>query len=192
VTPGGRTAKVVVAKSDIQPGKELSGADLTTAEMEADRVPAGAFRDPSALSGRVCESLMVKNQPVLEQMLAPIGSGSGLQALVPAGMRAITMEVNEFSGVAGLIAPGCRVAGVATAGTSIGELRGGGSGATAVAPITTPTTQPIVAITPTTRPHEVIARGDTRRKVKVIRAGQESTVFLNVIDGPSNDTVTDT
>ena len=272
VAPSGKTTKVVVAKSDIQPGKELSDADVTTAEMEADRVPAGAFRDPSALNGRVCETLTVKNQPILEQMLAPTGTGSGLQALVPAGMRAITMEVNEFSGVAGLIAPGCRVdiiatinggdangqiaktivqnvkvtaigqkttigndappspnemfksvtvlaslgdaeaielacstgrprlvlrggrdnTVVATAGISIGELRAGGSGSTAMVPVTPPQTQPVVVITPTTRPHDAVVRSDTRRKVKVIRAGQESTVFLNVMEGPANDTVTDT
>jgi Flp pilus assembly protein CpaB len=54
-------------------------------------------------------------------MLAPIGSGSGLQALVPPGMRAVTIEVNEFSGVAGLISPGCRVDVIST----INDGRGG-------------------------------------------------------------------
>src|SRR5207237_9613368 len=73
-----------------------------------------AFTDTSLLVGRVTESLMAKGQPVLEAMLAPTGSGSGLQALVPTGMRAITVEVNEFTGVAGLITPGCHVDIVAT------------------------------------------------------------------------------
>jgi pilus assembly protein CpaB len=57
---------------------------------------------------------MVKNQPVVEAMLAPTGTGSGLQALVPPGMRAVTIEVTEFSGVAGLLSPGCRVDVIAT------------------------------------------------------------------------------
>ena len=47
-------------------------------------------------------------------MLAPIGSGSGLQALVPPGMRAITIEVNEYTGVGAMITPGCRVDVIAT------------------------------------------------------------------------------
>jgi pilus assembly protein CpaB len=51
----------------------------------------------------------VRGSPVLESMLAPKGSGSGLQALIPPGMRAITVEINEFSGVAGNLVPGCRV-----------------------------------------------------------------------------------
>src|SRR5690606_33654717 len=34
---------------------------------------------------------------------------AGLQALIPEGMRAITIEVNEFSGLAGMIRPGAIV-----------------------------------------------------------------------------------
>src|SRR5205814_2476920 len=86
--PTGKMSKVVVAKSDIQPGRELTAEDLTTTEMETDKTPVGSFKDPTELSNRVTEVLMVKNQPILEPMLAPTGSGSGLQALVPEGMRA--------------------------------------------------------------------------------------------------------
>ena len=50
-----------------------------------------------------------KGQPIVETMLTQEGSGSGLQALVPKGMRAVTIEVNEFTGVAGLIVPNCHV-----------------------------------------------------------------------------------
>jgi pilus assembly protein CpaB len=112
--PTGKLAKIVVAKNDIMPGSELKADDLTTANVDADKVPASSFPDASALSGRVAEVMLVKNSPVVEQMLAPTGTGSGLQALVPAGMRAITMEVNEFSAVAGLITPGCHVDVIAT------------------------------------------------------------------------------
>jgi pilus assembly protein CpaB len=112
--PTGKLAKIVVVKNDIMPGSELKADDLTTANVDADKVPASSFQDPAALAGRVAEMMMVKNSPVVEQMLAPTGTGSGLQALVPTGMRAITMEVNEFSAVAGLITPGCHVDVIAT------------------------------------------------------------------------------
>jgi pilus assembly protein CpaB len=107
--PNGKMTKVVVAKADISAGKELREEDLTTTDVETEKMPVGSFKTAAEVSGRVTEMMMVKNQPILEQMLAPTGSGSGLQALVPEGMRAITMEVNEFSGVAGLITPGCHV-----------------------------------------------------------------------------------
>jgi Flp pilus assembly protein CpaB len=58
--------------------------------------------------------MLFKGQPVMDNLLAAKGAGSGLQALVPRGMRAITVEVNETSGLAGMILPGCRVDVVST------------------------------------------------------------------------------
>ena len=112
--PAGKFTKVVVAKADVPPGKALTADDLTLADMEAAVAPANAIKAPESIVGRVNETFMVKGQPVIEAMLAPQGAGSGLQALVPEGMRAITVEVNEFSGVAGLLTPGCKVDIVAT------------------------------------------------------------------------------
>ena len=115
--------KVVVVKGDIHPGAALDRGDLAVAQVENAHVPDGSFRSVGDVIGRVTETAMVKGQPVVEAMLAPLGAGSGLQALVPAGMRAITMEVNEYSGVAGLITPGCRVDVIATINDSKGDGR---------------------------------------------------------------------
>jgi pilus assembly protein CpaB len=106
--------KVVVTRGDVHPGAALAASDLALAQVEAARFPATAFDSIDRVVGRVSETLMVKGQPIVEAMLAPVGSGSGLQALVPPGMRAVTIEVNESSGVAGLISPGCRVDVIAT------------------------------------------------------------------------------
>ncbi len=114
VAATGKVAKIATVKTDIQPGKELTAEDLTLGQFNADNVPAGSFKTAEELVGRVSETLMVKGQPVVEAMLAPQGAGAGLQVLVPPGMRAITIEVNEFSGVAGLLSPGCRVDIIAT------------------------------------------------------------------------------
>src|SRR5262245_40594469 len=100
-TPNGQFVKVVVAKADTQAGKELTADDLRLAQVEAASAPATAFKTIDELVGRVNETFMVKGQTVVEGMLAPKGAGSGLQAMVPDGYRAVTMEVNEFSGVAG-------------------------------------------------------------------------------------------
>jgi Flp pilus assembly protein CpaB len=54
-------------------------------------------------------SQIVKGQIVMDSFLAPKGTAGGAQAMVPEGMRAITLEVNEFSGVAGLLTPGSHV-----------------------------------------------------------------------------------
>jgi pilus assembly protein CpaB len=115
--PAGKFTKVVVAKVDIIPGKELKPEDINLAQVADDAAPATAFKAVEDLLGppaRVTEMTITKGQPIVEAMLTPTGSGSGLQALVPPGMRAITMEVNEFSGLAGLIAPGVHVDVIAT------------------------------------------------------------------------------
>ena len=104
-----KMAAVVIVNRDIAPGTELQAADLALGKIPADNVPEHTFTDVESLVGRVTALPMVKSQTVLEPLLAPSGAAGGLQALVPAGMRAITLEVNEFSGVAGLLTPGCRV-----------------------------------------------------------------------------------
>ena len=114
-------AKVVVTKGDVQPGAALAPGDLAMAQVDAAHAPATAFDSIDKVVGRVSETLMVKGQPIVEAMLAPIGSGSGLQALVPPGMRAVTVEVNEFSGLAGMISPGCRVDVIATINDNQGK-----------------------------------------------------------------------
>ncbi len=109
-----KLSKVVVAKADIAPGHEINADDLTEGQVSPDAVASGSFNNVQALVGRVASTHMVKGQPILEAQLAPQGAGAGLQALVPDGMRAITIEVNEFSGVAGLLTPGCHVDVLAT------------------------------------------------------------------------------
>lgn len=104
-----RTVHVVAASRDIAPGQALQVTDLTLMPISVDQAPEGAFVDATAITGRVALVQMVAGQPVLANFLADQDAGSGLQALVPPGMRAITLEVNEYSGVAGLLSAGCRV-----------------------------------------------------------------------------------
>jgi pilus assembly protein CpaB len=100
---------VVTAADSIQPGQVLTPAMLGTGQVTPKSVPTGAFASPDALVNRVVMTPLVKGQPVLESMLAPEGAAAGVQALIPPGMRAITLEVNQFSGLGGLLGPGCRV-----------------------------------------------------------------------------------
>jgi pilus assembly protein CpaB len=120
-TPQGHFASIVVTKRAIAPGQELTAEDLTVGQVSPETAPEQSFDNISAALNRTARVEMVKGQAVVEPLLAEKGSGSGLQALVPAGMRAITIEVNEFSGVGGMISPGSRVDVVATIQGSGGE-----------------------------------------------------------------------
>jgi pilus assembly protein CpaB len=108
-TQASNLVTVVVAKQDVEPGKELTKEDLNVSKIPAESAPGQIFADPAQLVGRVPTSPLVKGETILETLLAPTGTGSGLQALVPPGMRAITLEINTFSGVGGMLQPGCRV-----------------------------------------------------------------------------------
>jgi pilus assembly protein CpaB len=104
----------VVLKKDVPAGAQLKASDLETAKMAGDVNPQAIFSDPAKLENRVVVASASKGTPVIEAMLAPDGTGSGLQSLVPEGKRAITLEINEFSGIAGNLIVGCRVDVVAT------------------------------------------------------------------------------
>jgi pilus assembly protein CpaB len=110
----GNFASIVITKHSMAPGQELTADDLTVGQVSPDSKPEQSFDNIADLLNRTARVEMVKGQAIVEPLLAERGAGSGLQALVPAGMRAITIEVNEFSGVGNMVAPGCRVDVVAT------------------------------------------------------------------------------
>jgi pilus assembly protein CpaB len=112
--PAPKTVKVVVVKGRAAPGQELTADLLSLGPIAAEVPPQGAFTDVTQVVGRVANTPMFNGQPVLEDLLAPRGSGTGLQSLLPKGMRAITVAVDETSGLAGLLVPGSRVDVVST------------------------------------------------------------------------------
>jgi pilus assembly protein CpaB len=106
--------QVVVVKDNIAAGSELRAEDLTVGKMAGDIPAEVVYGNPAEVVGRVLTCALVKGQPIMEPVLAPKGTGSGLQSLIPPGMRAITLEVNEFSAVGGFLVPGCHVDVLAT------------------------------------------------------------------------------
>jgi pilus assembly protein CpaB len=124
-TGGGKLVQVVVAKQPIGAGEALTGENCKLGSVDAGNVPDGSFRSISELEGnkRVAQVQLGNGQPVTENLLAPIGTGVGLQAVIPPGKRAISIEINEFSGVGGMLIPGCHVDVLATVpGENGGEM----------------------------------------------------------------------
>jgi pilus assembly protein CpaB len=107
--PGIQMTKIVVAREDIAPGSAIKELDVVLRDMPSDGMPQYAFTSTADVIGRVVTTQLVKGQTVMETLLAPRGTMGGVQAMVPPGMRAVTLEVNEFSGVGGLLTPGSRV-----------------------------------------------------------------------------------
>ncbi len=103
------TQPVVVAAADLSLGAELKKEDLTVVNFPAGSAPAGAFSKPSDVIGRGVISPIVKNEPVLPAKLASKEAGAGLPPIIPDGMRAVSVRVNDVIGVAGYVLPGTRV-----------------------------------------------------------------------------------
>jgi pilus assembly protein CpaB len=72
-------------------------------------VPKGAVLKPENAIGRGVVSDIYQGEPILESRLAPVGSGGGLAATIPDGMRAIAVRVDDVVGVAGFVTPGMHV-----------------------------------------------------------------------------------
>jgi pilus assembly protein CpaB len=109
------TKRVVVANAALSLGSELRRDDLTTVDWPASAAPEGTFEDPAALVGRGLIDSVVRHEPILAGKLASKEAGSGLPPIIPPGMRAVSVRVNEVIGVAGYVLPGTRVDVVVTA-----------------------------------------------------------------------------
>ncbi|HTM24159.1 MAG TPA: Flp pilus assembly protein CpaB [Vicinamibacterales bacterium] len=109
------TQPVVVAAADLGLGAELKKEDLSIVNFPVGHAPDGSFSKVTDVIGRGLVVSLVKNEPVLNAKLASREAGSGLPPIIPDGMRAVSVRVNEVIGVAGYVLPGTRVDVLATA-----------------------------------------------------------------------------
>lgn len=103
-----KTTHVVAANRDIPLGTVLRPGDLTTVDI-AGSVPKGAIVDTKKAIGRGVISDLHEGEPILDSRLAAEGSGGGLAATIPPGMRAAAVKVDEVVGIAGFATPGMHV-----------------------------------------------------------------------------------
>jgi pilus assembly protein CpaB len=102
------TKRVVAASGNIKIGTVLTAANLTTIDI-AGTLPPGVILDKKNVIGRGVVSDLYDGEPILESRLAAVGSGGGLAATIPNGMRVCAVKVDDVVGVAGFVTPGMRV-----------------------------------------------------------------------------------
>lgn len=105
----GAGSDVVVAADDIQVGARLEDHDVRISKLPASGLPAGVYTRKSSVLGRGVIIPISKGEFILPSKLAPENAGSGLPSLIPPGMRAVSVRVNEVVSVAGFVGPGTRV-----------------------------------------------------------------------------------
>ena len=101
--------QIVVAARPLPAGATIDRDSLKLRTVPDSMVPAGAFTKVDDVLDRPVVSPIQPDEPVVEARIAAKGSGMGLAPLIPTGMRAISVRVNDVVGVAGFILPGMRV-----------------------------------------------------------------------------------
>jgi pilus assembly protein CpaB len=109
------TQPVVVAAADLNLGTELKAEHVKVLNFPQGQAPEGSFSQPQELVGRGLVVSVVKGEPILPPKLASKEAGAGLPPVIPEGMRAVSVRVNEVIGVAGYVLPGTHVDVIATA-----------------------------------------------------------------------------
>lgn len=115
------SAVLLVAARPLAPGTRVQAADLKRIPWAADVPPSGVFTREEEVVGRVLKVALAADEPVLPSLLAEEGSESGLPGLIPDGMRAISVSVDEVVGVNGFVGPGARVDVIATMDVAVGS-----------------------------------------------------------------------
>lgn len=103
------TQPVVVAATDLKYGDKLDKLQLKIVQWPSAYVPKDSYSSIDAVIGKeppVVLTQIQSGEPVLPYKLSPHGARGGLPAKIPEDKRAVTIAVNEVSGVAGFIMPG--------------------------------------------------------------------------------------
>ena len=103
------TTKVAVAAVPLAYGVDITPEKVRFVDYPNTSLPPGAFTNANALmpggKRRVALLPIAVNEPILASKITGEGQGASIAALLPAGMRAATVRINDVSGVAGFIQP---------------------------------------------------------------------------------------
>ena len=100
---------VVVAAEALPLGLQVKPNHIKVIKVPVELAPKSGFSNTSDVLDRSVVSNIMADEPLVEGRLAPRGSGFGLSPVIPSGMRAVAVRVNEIIGVAGFVLPGMRV-----------------------------------------------------------------------------------
>jgi pilus assembly protein CpaB len=105
-----RNVQVVVASLDLPLGTKIEQGEIKMTRWSADSLPDGAYTDPKQVIGSYVKNSMVANEPIVQAKLFTGDKTAGVMPLlIPFGMRAVSVPVDEVSDIAGFVLPHTRV-----------------------------------------------------------------------------------
>ncbi len=99
--------RVVTAARDLPRGTHLTANDLKVITWSGDK-PAGAFEQPKDLTGRLVDRDLREGEPIFDTGVSAPGENDGAGA-IPPGMRAVSIHLSEYAGVAKMLENGDKV-----------------------------------------------------------------------------------
>src|SRR5260370_13168135 len=104
-----KTLRMVVATHDMPMGTLLKKSDFKVVKYQEKDVPEGSIFQLVAAENRGLMVTLNTNEPVLQGKLSDMTTVEGVSSTIDRGYRAVSVQVTDVSGVAGLIQPGSRV-----------------------------------------------------------------------------------
>jgi pilus assembly protein CpaB len=100
------SVQIVVAAHNLPLGAKLDAGSVKLARWPRESLPPGAITDPRAVTNSYVKSSFVENEPIVASKLFVGEKSAGVMPLlIPAGMRAMSVPVDEVSDVAGFVLP---------------------------------------------------------------------------------------
>jgi len=103
------TRPVVVAIQDVSESRAFDRASVAVAQWPIGTVPAGAFSAVDSVVGRVARVDVFKGEVIVPGRLTPDGTGPGLAVKITPGKRALSVRIDDVSGLNGAVQPNSRV-----------------------------------------------------------------------------------
>ncbi len=105
----GGTTKVAVASAPMAFGTDITPDKVRFVDYPNSSIPQGAFTNAAQLmppgKRRVALLPIGINEPILAGKISAEGQGASIAALLPDGMRAASVAINDVSGVSGFVQP---------------------------------------------------------------------------------------
>ena len=101
--------RVVMAAKDLDVGTKITETDVRMADWAVGDPPKESFFKIQDAVGRAVLYPTFKDEIILGNKLASVEAGAGMGAVIPAGMRGVSIRVDEVVAVAGCVGPGTRV-----------------------------------------------------------------------------------
>lgn len=106
---GATETEVVLVLEDLSPMTVLKSSHLTVKSVAKNKLPVGCITDPVQAIGKILAVPVVKEQMLTEFCFVKDGSRKQVAAMLPEGMRAVSLSLSSSSISGGLLYPGCVV-----------------------------------------------------------------------------------